>query len=223
MSTPALRVEGLTVKSPRGRTILELPELDVPAGTALGLRGASGAGKTTFIHALMGLAPGASGRVLWGERDLIAMAEADRAAFRRTEIGTIFQDFLLFDELSAAANASIQALFRPADERRAIEEAAGALLTDASLQDQARPVASFSGGERQRVALARALAHAPCIILADEPTASLPEEAGAALVTTLLDHVAARGATLILASHDEGVLARMDRVLTLDHGRVTDP
>ncbi|MEO1703794.1 MAG: ATP-binding cassette domain-containing protein, partial [Pseudomonadota bacterium] len=73
MSTPALRVEGLSVKSPRGRTILDLPALDVPAGTALGLRGASGAGKTTFIRALMGLSPGASGRVLWGERDLLAM------------------------------------------------------------------------------------------------------------------------------------------------------
>ncbi|MEL6913498.1 MAG: ATP-binding cassette domain-containing protein [Pseudomonadota bacterium] len=199
--------------------ILDLPSLALEAGETLGVRGASGAGKSTLLRALMGRAARAEGAVRWGGTDLLALPRAARTRFRAERMGVIFQDFLLFDELSAPSNAAIQALFRPRAARAGLAAEASRLLATMEIGETRRPVAHFSGGERQRVALARALSHGPDIILADEPTASLPAEAGAALVETLLEAVRARGATLIVVSHEPAVLARMGRVLTLDHGR----
>ncbi|MEM9341506.1 MAG: ATP-binding cassette domain-containing protein [Pseudomonadota bacterium] len=216
-----LEVEDLQVRARSGRVLLAVPSLSVPAGRALGVRGASGAGKSTFLFALMGLADGAEGRVRWGETDVLSLSDAARAEFRRTRMGMIFQDFLLFDELSAGGNAAIRGLFSPKAERAGLAEAAAGLLTRLDVAAEARTVATFSGGERQRVAVARALAHDPAIVLADEPTASLHREAGEALTDALLTRAREAGTTVVVASHDPQVLERMDEVLTLEHGQVS--
>ncbi|MEL6549830.1 MAG: ATP-binding cassette domain-containing protein [Pseudomonadota bacterium] len=215
-----LKVCDLKVVARSGRLILDVPELGLAAGATLGIQGASGAGKSTLLKALMGRAERTEGEIHWGDTDLLSLRAPARARFRAERIGVIFQDYLLFDELSAPSNAGIQALFRPRSERREIARAAQGLLETVEITEEKRPVASFSGGERQRVALARALAHRPDIILADEPTASLPAVAGAALIDTLLGEVRARDATLIVVSHDSAVLTRMESVVTLDHGRL---
>lgn len=217
-----LNVSDLTVDLPSGARLLDIPRLTIAQGTAFGIRGASGAGKTTFLRALMGLLPGCSGQILWDNTRLLTLPQTDRSAFRQSKLGLIFQDFLLFDTLSAQDNAALQAAFLPRPQRSRLRANAAQLLKDVGLPSENRPVSSFSGGERQRVALARALAHDPPVILADEPTANLDRDTGDALAEELLRRVEDRGATLLLVSHDERLLDRMDRVMTLAHGRVAE-
>ena len=225
--TPSLRIEALQVTGARGRVLLTLDRLDLAPGTALGIRGPSGAGKSTLLMALAGLAPRMRGRVCWGGQDLAALPEPARAAFRAAHIGMIFQDFLLLEELDAAANAGIAALFAPARDRARLRARAAALLDRLGIGEGGagrRAVALMSGGERQRVAVARALAHDPAIVLADEPTASLDRAAGDrladALVALTRPAAGGRARTLVTVSHDPALLARMDRVLELRDGRL---
>lgn len=218
-----LHVAGLEVRSPRGRLLLSVPALDVEPGLALGIRGPSGAGKSTLLFAIAGLLNRVSGRIAWGGMDYSGMTPAARAAFRADNMGIVFQDFLLFEELGALANVAIPALYRPSAERGAIRNRAAALLTRFGLKGELdRPVPSLSGGERQRVAVVRALAAEPRILLADEPTANLDREAGESLVRDLVARVRAHRITLVVASHDEKLLAAMDRVVTIRNGAMED-
>lgn len=221
-AAPALAVRNLTVTAGRGRRILDIPCFDLPPGTALGVRGPSGAGKSTFLFAIAGLADGAAGEVRWGETDILRLGEEGRGAFRAMTTGMVFQDFLLFDELGAAENAGLQALFAPRARRQGLRDNAKSLLGSLGVPADMRNVTTFSGGERQRVAVARALAHDPSVVLADEPTANLHREAADALSDDLLARVRERGRTLVVVSHDERLLGRMDRVLSLADGRPTD-
>ena len=216
---PALLIRDLVVTAGRGRRILDVPRFDLPPGTALGVRGPSGAGKSTLLFALAGLMDNATGSVRWGETDVLALSEEARAAFRASVTGMIFQDFLLFDELGAADNASLQALFVSRARRPGLRAQAERLLTDLGVPAGARTVTSFSGGERQRVSVARALAHDPMVVLADEPTANLHREAADALTDDLLALVREQGRTLVAVSHDERLLGRMDLILQIDDGR----
>ena len=215
-----LRVRGLVVRGEGGRTLLELPALDVAPGEALAVAGPSGAGKSTLLHALSGLLRADEGSIAWGGADLGAMTEGGRTAFRRRHLGLVFQDHHLFEELDAAGNAALARAWAPAGERAAMAERAGASLDALGLGGAGgRDVASFSGGERQRVAVARALAADPPVVLADEPTASLDRVAAGALAGTLLDLAERQGRTLIVATHDEALMARVHRVLRLAGGR----
>ncbi|KMW57438.1 ABC transporter, ATP-binding protein [Candidatus Rhodobacter oscarellae] len=198
-----------------------MPRLEAPAGCALGIHGPSGAGKSTLLFALAGLLGQTKGQVLWGPTDLNRQSERQRSRFRAANIGMIFQDFLLFDELGPVDNAALQTLFAPHARRPGIRRMARDLLTSLGIEQDSRSVASFSGGERQRVAVARALAHDPMIVLADEPTASLHRAAADALTDDLISRVEDRGCSLIVVSHDDRLLDRMDRVISLEHGTVT--
>ena len=220
--TLPLEARGLRVTAPGGRTLLKVPALDLPAGALVGVRGPSGAGKTTLLYALAGLLD-AEGSVRWGEADLLSLSSGRRAAFRAGAVGMVFQDFLLFEEMGALANAAVAAMFAPAAARPALRERAAAGLRALGLDPRAsRPVASFSGGERQRVAVARALAGGAGILLADEPTASLHRAAADRLADDLVRLVRETGATLVAVSHDDALIARMDRVLTIADGRLAD-
>ncbi|MEM8659160.1 MAG: ABC transporter ATP-binding protein [Pseudomonadota bacterium] len=215
---PILDLQDLRVETSKGRVLLSVERLTLDAGQTLGVAGPSGAGKSTLLFVLAGLTAPTSGRVTWRSEDLYALSPARRTAFRGQNIGMIFQDFLLFDELDPMANAGLSALFQPKARRAEVRAQAQAGLTTLAVPDTGRTVASFSGGERQRVAVARALANGPEILLADEPTASLPREAANALIDALLDDVATTQRTLIVVSHDPALLARMDQVLELRDG-----
>ncbi len=218
----SLSISGLTVLGSGGRTLLRLPQLDVPAGSIIGIEGPSGAGKSTLLYALAGLLE-AEGQVRWGDQDILRLGPAQRARFRATGIGMIFQDFLLFEELTADQNAALTALFRPARERAALRQHASSWLTSLGLGADAarRSVASFSGGERQRVAIARAMAAKAPVLLADEPTASLDRATADRLIDDLVTLARTTGTTLIAVSHDPHLIARMDRVLTITDGKLT--
>lgn len=203
-----------------GRLLLSLSRLDLDAGSLTGIRGASGAGKSTLLHAMAGLLP-ASGSLKWGETDLFHMSQAARTRFRGQNMGMIFQDFLLFEEMTARENAVVSAAFR--SDRQALARRADALMQRLGIAGLAdRRAGLLSGGERQRVAVARALAHDPAILLADEPTASLDRAAADALIADLAALARDAGRTVVIVSHDAHVWAAMDRVLTIHDGRLLE-
>lgn len=213
--TLPLSIRDLKVRA-KGRVLLSVPALDLAAGSLTAIRGPSGAGKTTFLHALAGLVA-ATGRLDWGQTDLAALSQARRTRFRSQNIGMIFQDFLLFEELTARDNALVAAAFRP--DRAALAARADALLARLGVADlAARRADLLSGGERQRIAVVRALAHDPAILLADEPTASLDRATADRLIGDLTRLARKEGRTVVVVSHDEHVWAAMDRVLTVRDG-----
>lgn len=218
-----LRVEGLVIKARDGRSLLEVPRLDLPAGGALAVTGPSGAGKSSLLHALAGLLRPAQGRIVWGDTDLVSLSEPACARFRRENVGLVFQDFLLFEELPAFGNAAVAASFAPARERARIEAKAGEWLKRLGLGPRAEgSIQTYSGGERQRVAVARAMAHSPAVILADEPTASLDRASADRLINDLVTIAAESRSTLIAVTHDASLARRLDGMLRLEDGRILD-
>lgn len=220
-AAPSLALSGVEVRA-GARVLLHADALTVPAGRLLGLNGPSGAGKSTLLHVLSGLIRPDIGAVRWGDADIAAMPEAARDAFRGAHMGLIFQDFLLFEELSALDNAAIAAAWAPAPARAAIRGRAAEILRGLGIDAPATPVSHLSGGERQRVAAARALAADPPILLADEPTASLDRAGADRLIADLVRMARAHGRTLICVSHDDHVLAAMDEVRRIADGVLED-
>lgn len=217
MSLP-LSISDLQVRVGGGRSLLSIEHLSLAAGSLTGIRGPSGAGKSTALQAMAGLIA-ASGRLCWDTHDLCAMSQAARTRFRGENIGMIFQDFLLFEELSARDNALVACAFRR--DRQAMAMRADALMRQLGIDSIANRRADLlSGGERQRVAVVRALAHDPAILLADEPTASLDRQAADALIADLAALARQDGRTVVIVSHDERVWQAMDQVLTIRDGRL---
>lgn len=218
----SLLASDITVTSDRNRVLLDVPALSLDPGQSLGISGPSGAGKSTLLYALAGLLANVGGRVSWGATELLGLSAARRGLFRSQNMGLIFQDFLLFEELSALDNATLPGLYLPRAKRQQLENSAKAHLERLGITQLDRPVASFSGGERQRVAVARALANDAPVLLADEPTASLNRAAANQLTEDLIDICRRGGKTLIVVSHDLFLLDRLDRILTLADGRVRE-
>ncbi|MEM9523452.1 MAG: ATP-binding cassette domain-containing protein [Pseudomonadota bacterium] len=218
-----LSIVDLVVQSADGRMLVHVPSLTVRPGEAIGLQGPSGAGKSTLLFALAGLAERVSGKVMWCDRDIVRMAADARAAFRRENVGLVFQDFLLFEELGALDNAALSAAFAPRSVRARVKRHALRKLSEFGVPiERARRVASLSGGERQRVAMARAFANDPPILLMDEPTASLDRKTADPLIADLVKAARHDRKILIAASHDPALLTQMDRIIELRDGRIVD-
>ncbi|GGE23089.1 ABC transporter [Aureimonas endophytica] len=199
---------------------LAIPSLRLEPGARIALTGASGSGKTTLINALTGLERVRHGALRWGETDLATLSETRRDRWRARHVGLVMQDFHLFPGLSAIENVLLPnrlARTRPQAEARAEAER---LLDRVGVARRDGRVETLSRGQMQRVAVARALVTRPGILVADEPTASLDAEAGAAVGELLLDLATETGATLIVASHDPRLLERLGGVLRLANGRL---
>ncbi len=226
MPTPApLRLNGLRLngQDPDGTRplLLDIPVLDIAPGAMVGVQGPSGAGKSTLLAVIAGLAVPQEGEVLWGETRVSRLPEGKRDVWRRQTIGFVFQNFHLIGELSAIDNVLLPLRFFTWSARGWCERAE-ALLASVGLGAPHRPCAVLSRGEQQRVALARALLLNPPLILADEPTASLDAENAVAVADLLLAHARKSGATLIVASHDAALLARLPQRLVLAGGRLRE-
>lgn len=194
--------------------------LTVNAGEFVGIAGPSGSGKSTLLHLLAALDTPTAGSVTLAGQETTGLSEAARTRFRREHIGIIFQRFHLLPALTAQQNVAMPLLERGVGKRDRHARAAE-LLETVGLGDRLehRP-AELSGGEQQRVAVARALTAEPSLLIADEPTGELDSAAGAT-VLDLLEEVADTRA-VVVASHDEAVLQRADRVIRLRDGRVQD-
>jgi putative ABC transport system ATP-binding protein len=190
-------------------------------GTFAALVGPSGSGKTTLLNLIAGFDAPTSGTVRIQGRDLTSMSEAEVSELRLQRIGFVFQNFNLVPVLSAAENVAFPLLFRREIGRRGRRERVAEVLRRVGLEGQeGRRPHELSGGERQRVALARALAGEPAIIIADEPTANLDQETGAAIIHLMRSIGRQRGMTFLYSTHDPQLIAFADTVLKLHNGRI---
>jgi len=217
----ALKIENLVIEYPGLPTpALDIAALGIDAGERIALTGPSGSGKTTFINIVTGMERARAGQVAWNGENLAGLTEAGRDRWRARNVGLIMQDFHLFPGLSAESNVLLpQRLSHfslPADMRaRALD-----LLRMVGIERPGQPVETMSRGQMQRVAVARALVGRPGAVIADEPTASLDAESGAAVADLLVELSRQTASTLIVATHDERLIARLDRTLRLDGGRI---
>lgn len=215
----ALQIKDLKAFGHGNRLLLEVSRLQIEKGERVGISGPSGAGKSTLLLALSGILENLSGQIIWNDEDFLRLSTEKKGLFRSLNMGMIFQDFLLFEELSAVENVLVSQLYLPNKAQPSHTEAE-CHLSRLGITQFDENVASFSGGERQRVAVARALVNDAPFILADEPTASLSREAADQLTDDLVTICKDGAKTLIVVSHDQHLLKKMDRVLTVTDGRI---
>ena len=201
-------------------TALRGIDLQVHEGELLMLVGPSGCGKTTLISILAGILDRDAGACTVLGVDPQAMSDNARIAFRRVNIGFIFQAFNLLPQLTAVQNVSIPLLLAGAG-RRIAEAKAVQVLTAVGLGTRvdARP-SELSGGQQQRVAIARALVHEPRLLVCDEPTSSLDHETGQTIMGLLRELARHPGRALVVVTHDARIFPFADRIVRMDDGRV---
>jgi putative ABC transport system ATP-binding protein len=193
---------------------------DLPAATLTVVEGPSGSGKSTLLSLVGGLDRPTAGSVSVFGCELSHLAERQLLAYRRRDVGFVFQDFKLLDVISAADNVALALRLRGVRAREA-RRRGRALLAELGLDGRAGAFPrDLSGGEQQRVAVARALVTEPRLVLADEPTANLDGTTGGAVLDLLRHATRARGTTVVVVSHDVRVSARADLVLRLLDGRL---
>jgi putative ABC transport system ATP-binding protein len=193
--------------------------LEVGDGEYIAISGPSGCGKSTLLHLIGCVDTPTSGSILFEQRDIATLSEAERGRLRLTRIGFVFQRFFLLPMLTAAENVEL-----PQAEARIAVGARRArtreLLEYVGLGDRADHLPSqLSGGEMQRVAIARALANRPALLVADEPTGELDEETGEH-VAKLFDRVNADGTAILVVTHNAALAARASRRLAMKSGSV---
>lgn len=197
-----IHARGLACRYPQGPS-LHFPDVDVPQGGTLLLQGRSGAGKSTWLALVAGLLTPQAGELVVAGQDVAALRGAARDTWRGRTLGFLPQKLHLGDALSVERNLALAFFAAGVPEDRAAMHAALAALGVEALAQ--RKPGQLSGGQAQRVALARAILLQPKVLLADEPTASLDDEAAAAAVALLRASAARCGATLVVATHDARV------------------
>ena len=195
-------------------------DLTITEGEFTALKGPSGCGKTTLLNLLGGLDQPTSGSILIDGTDITALSDNELIDFRLHNIGFVFQAYNLIPVLSATENVSFIMLLqdRPKEERLARAEQ---LLKAVGLEgkEDKRP-GQLSGGQQQRVAVARALASKPKFVLADEPTANLDSESTSKLLDIMEQLNAQESMTFVFATHDDRVIAKAKRVVSISDGKV---
>ena len=191
----------------------------VEKGEYVAIMGESGSGKTTLLNILAALDKPTSGQVLLNGRDIVAIREKDIAAFRRDNLGFVFQDFNLLDTFSVQDNILLPLVLsgRPF---REMEEKLKPLAAQLGIADILKKYPyEISGGQKQRTAVARALITAPQIVLADEPTGALDSKATDSLLQ-LFAQINAAGQTILMVTHSAKAASHAGRVLFIRDGQV---
>jgi putative ABC transport system ATP-binding protein len=220
---PDIRVEQVEIgfgEGPARMQALRGIDLRISPGEFTLVTGPSGSGKTSLLTIIGALLRPDSGRVKIGREDITATSEAERAVFRQRHIGFVFQAFRLMTALTAEENLRMSLTMRRIGNNR--ERARSALARVGLAGKEHLTPDQLSGGEKQRVAVARALAHAPAIILADEPTASLDRENGLKVCELLADAIKDADRTLVVVSHDDRLKPFADRIVRLEDGKVIE-
>ncbi|MCK5058244.1 MAG: ABC transporter ATP-binding protein [Candidatus Aminicenantes bacterium] len=208
------RDNGIEVPAVRGI------DLTIKPGEFAAIVGPSGSGKTTFLNVISGLDSATEGKVWLKGKLLTDMKGKELSDFRRDHIGFIFQSYNLIPVLTVEENVEYIMLLQGVDKaerhRRVLE-----ILKEVGLEEYAdRLPPKLSGGQQQRVAIARAMVSRPSLILADEPTANLDSKTGAGLLDMMKELNKKTGMTFIFSTHDEMVMKRARRVITLKDGRI---
>jgi putative ABC transport system ATP-binding protein len=179
--------------------------------------GASGSGKSTLLNILGGLDAPTAGRVLYGDQDLTAAGERALTAYRRHHVGFVFQFYNLIPSLTARENVAV--VTEIARDPMRPEDALGLVGLGERLDHFP---AQLSGGEQQRVAIARAVAKQPQVLLCDEPTGALDSKTGVVVLEVLERVNRELGTTTVVITHNAGIAAMADRVVSMTDGRITD-
>lgn len=203
-----IQILGLT-REFRGETRIAYADLTFETGETYVMLGASGCGKSTLLNMLAGVMTPTAGQIIIDGADMGTLSQKKRDLFRIRNIGYIFQDFKLIEEMTVEDN--IRAL-----ELEGVDTSGMKALLDRLriLPLRRRKVARLSGGEKQRVAIARALVKQPSIILADEPTGNLNYEIGKDVVSQLIE--VSKGKTLIAVTHDDRLADMFDHVIDMN-------
>lgn len=177
--------------------------------------GPSGAGKTTLLNILGGMDTLTEGEVFVGGRDISHLGVRELTAYRRYEVGFVFQFYNLIQNLTALENVEM------ATHISHVETDAAEILAEVGLADRCRNFpAQLSGGEQQRVSIARALAKKPRLLLCDEPTGALDYVTGKQILRLLQDTARKTGMTVVIITHNSALTAMADRVIHVKNGTV---
>jgi len=202
--------------------ILKGAELAVWPGQSVALVAPSGAGKSTLLHVAGLLEQPDAGEVYVDQIATSRLSDAERTRIRRTDIGFVYQFHHLLMEFSAIENVILPQMIRGLSRAEATKRATDLLGYLGLKQRLTHRPAELSGGEQQRVAIARAVANAPRILLADEPTGNLDPKTSEHVFSALTQLVQASGLTVVVATHNMDIAARMDRRVTLRDGLVVE-
>lgn len=203
-----------------GQAALVFPDVDLPQGDTLVLRGNSGSGKSTWLALLAGLLTPQQGELTVAGQRLNGLSNSARDAWRAHNLGFLPQKLHLSEALTVAENLQLAYFAAGLTLNTAAKTHIESTLTALGVADFAqRKPSTLSGGQAQRVALARAVLLNPQIILADEPTASLDDEAASAALALLQASAARCHATLVIATHDFRVAAALKTAKTLEFGK----
>jgi lipoprotein-releasing system ATP-binding protein len=223
MSEPVLATRGLCRSFIQGEVMIEVlrgADLSVQPGEIVALLGPSGSGKSTLLQAVGLLEGGFEGSIQLLGREAADLDDDDRTELRREALGFVYQFHHLLPEFNARENVVLPQLIRgvdPETSRVRAEQLLGALGLDQRLEH--RP-SKLSGGEQQRVAVARALANKPPLVLADEPTGNLDEATADRVLAEFLSLVRGEGSAALVATHNERLAMKMDRVVRLHEGHL---
>ncbi|HEX8364946.1 MAG TPA: ABC transporter ATP-binding protein [Allosphingosinicella sp.] len=217
----ALVVRGLRRSFEQGGVridVLRGVDFEVRTGEIVALLGPSGSGKSTLLQAVGLLEGGFEGSIRIADEEVSEVSDANRTRVRRETLGFVYQFHHLLPDFNAVENVILPQLVKGATREQA-QERAEALLRALGVGERLshRP-SKLSGGEQQRVAVARALANRPALVLADEPTGNLDEATAEIVFGEFLSLVRDEGSAALVATHNERLAARMDRVLRLHEG-----
>ena len=194
-------------------------DADIPAGALTILKGRSGSGKTTLLNILSALDRPTAGEVLFDGQDVARMSEDERTRLRRRRIGFVFQSVALIPMMNAREN--VEFALRLARVRGNLSARAMECLRLVGLDKRAGHMPQeLSGGEQQRVAIARAIAHRPSVLFADEPTGELDTNTSLRVVKNFKDLIEAEGVTIVMTTHDTGLMEIGDRVYEIEDGEI---
>ncbi|HEV2746321.1 MAG TPA: ABC transporter ATP-binding protein [Allosphingosinicella sp.] len=216
-----LEVSGLKRSFVQGEAVIHVlrgVDLEVRAGEIVALLGPSGSGKSTLLQAVGLLEGGFEGSIRIQGEEAARLDNDGRTRLRRNALGFVYQFHHLLPDFNAAENVILPQLIHGADTATA-RERAESLLASLGLGERLthRP-SKLSGGEQQRVAIARALANRPALVLADEPTGNLDEATADLVLAEFLRLVRGEGSAALVATHNERLAAKMDRVVRLHEG-----
>jgi lipoprotein-releasing system ATP-binding protein len=221
MNEPVLQTHGLKRKFTQGGVTIEVlrnVNLTVQPGEIVALLGPSGSGKSTLLQAVGLLEGGFEGSIRIAGREASSLDDDGRTALRRDTLGFVYQFHHLLPDFNALENVLLPQIIHGVD-AVAAQARATQLLDKLGLgQRQEHRPAKLSGGEQQRVAVARALANRPPLVLADEPTGNLDEATADRVLAEFLALVRGEGSAALVATHNERLAAKMDRVVRLHEG-----
>jgi len=213
-------VERYYSEASRRLDVLTGVDLALSAGEMVALVAPSGAGKSTLLHTAGLLEKPDGGDVLIAGHSVGHLSDANRTARRREDIGYVYQFHHLLPEFTALENVMMPQLIRGLPKNEAAERARQLLDYMRLSPRQSHRPAELSGGEQQRVAIARAVANAPLALLADEPTGNLDPETSSYVFEALEALVRQSGLAAFFATHNHDLARRMDRIVTLEQGRI---